>query len=130
MNARLEYYRQLQAISDTVAPYEEDMSDEVRNGVLASKIEEEHKMKDRIATVESKGRYLIHLRDEASNVNTTRTCIICTSPFENGILTSCGHTFCTDCLRLWWGQVSPIPPTSNTPIIAKGCPCKSVMSCG
>ena len=107
MNVRLDYYRQLQAISDTVAPFEEEMDNVVRNGVLASKIEAEGKMQDRIASMASKGRYLVHLRDEASNLNTSRTCIICTSPFENGILTSCGHTFCTDCLRLWWGQVSP-----------------------
>ena len=104
MNLRLEYYRQLQAISDTVAPFEDEMTDAVREGILFNKEQAENLMKARIATLKSKGRYLIHLRDEAMDTQSQRTCIICTSPFENGILTSCGHTYCAECLRLWWGQ--------------------------
>ena len=104
MNLRLEYYRQLQAISDQVAPFEEEMNDAVRNAVLLSKRQAEDKTKARLATLKSKGRYLIHLRDEAADTQAQRTCIICTSLFERGILTSCGHTYCAECLRLWWGQ--------------------------
>ncbi|KAL9099973.1 MAG: hypothetical protein Q9163_004599 [Psora crenata] len=104
MNLRLEYYRQLQAISDQVAPFEEDMDEGVRNAVLVSKQQEEHKMKARLATLKSKGRYLIHLRDEATDMQSQRMCIICTTPFEIGILTTCGHAYCAECLRLWWGQ--------------------------
>ena len=104
MNLRLDYYRQLQAISDTVAPFEDEMSDDVREGILFNKEQAESHMKARIATLKSKGRYLVHLRDEAMDTQSQRTCIICTSPFENGILTSCGHTYCAECLRLWWGQ--------------------------
>ena len=104
MNLRLEYYRQLQAISDTVAPFEEDVSYEAREGILFNKQQAENRLKTRIATLKSKARYLVHLRDEAIDSQSPRICIICTSPFENGILTSCGHTYCTECLRLWWGQ--------------------------
>lgn len=104
MNARLEYYRQLQAISDTVAPYEEDLTEEARHAVLSDKLAAEANLKSRIATLKSKGRYLVHLREEASDVETNRLCIICTSSFENGILTSCGHSYCIDCLRIWWGS--------------------------
>ena len=104
MNLRLEYYRQLQAISDTVAPFEEEMSEEARNDVLSNKQQAESRLKARITTLKSKARYLVHLRDEAMDTQSPRMCIICTSPFENGILTSCGHTYCTECLRLWWGQ--------------------------
>ena len=88
MNLRLDYYRQLQQISDTVAPYEEDLSEEARNDVLRNKLASESRTKARIATLKSKGRYLVHLRDEATNVESQRLCIICQQPFEVGILTS------------------------------------------
>ena len=104
MNLRLEYYRQLQAISDTVAPFEEEMDPETRHEALTYRLESEERMRARIATLKSKGRYLEHIRLEASDTQSQRTCIICTSTFETGVLTSCGHTFCADCLRLWWGQ--------------------------
>ena len=103
MNSRLEYYRQLQQISDTVAAYEEQLDDEARNVALLDKRASEYHLKARIATLKAKGRYLVHLRDEATNVETQRLCIICQTNFEVGILTSCGHSYCIDCLRLWWG---------------------------
>jgi len=109
MNLRLEYYRQLQAISDTVAPYEENMTDEVRTRVLQNKEELENTSKARIATLKSKGRYLVHLRDETGDTETEQTCIICTSDFENGLLTSCGHSYCADCFRLWWASHRTCP---------------------
>lgn len=102
MNLRLEYYRQLQQISDTVAPYEEDLSEEARNLILLDRNTTESRTKARIARLKSKGRYLMHLRDEATNVESHRLCIICQQPFELGILTSCGHSYCIECLRLWW----------------------------
>ena len=104
MNLRLEYYRQLQAISDTVAPYEEELTEEARNTTLLEKQTLERQMKARIATLKSKARYLVHLRDEATNVETQRMCIICQQPFEVGILTSCGHSYCVECLRMWWAS--------------------------
>ena len=104
MNLRLEYYRQLQQISDTVAPYEEDLSEEARNLILLDKIGAESRTQARIARLKSKGRYLVYLRDEASNVESQKLCIICQQPFEVGILTSCGHSYCMECLRLWWAS--------------------------
>lgn len=102
MNLRLEYYRQLQEISDTVAPYDEDLNEEARNVVLLAKKAAESCTKVRIARLKSKGRYLVHLRDEATNLESQKMCIICQQPFEVGILTSCGHSYCIQCLRLWW----------------------------
>lgn len=102
MNLRLEYYRQLQQISDTVAPFEEDLDEEARNVILLDKKASESSLKARIATLKSRGRYLIHLRDEATNTESQKMCIICQQPFEIGVLTSCGHSYCVECLRLWW----------------------------
>lgn len=103
MNLRVEYYRQLQAISDSVAPYEKNMSDAERNMVLEGKEADEDVSRNRIATLKSRVRYLSHLRVEATDAGSERLCIICQSQFENGILTSCGHTYCMDCLKMWWG---------------------------
>ena len=58
MNLRLDYYRQLQQISDTVAPYEEDLSEEMRRATLHDKQASELRTKSRITTLKSKGRYL------------------------------------------------------------------------
>lgn len=104
MNLRLDYYRQLQQISDTVAPYEEDLREEARKIILLDRMTSESHTKARITTLKSKGRYLVHLRDEATNVESQRLCIICQQPFEVGILTSCGHSYCVECLRLWWAS--------------------------
>ena len=102
VDSRLEYYRQLQHISDTVAPYEEDMNEEKLVTTIANMEKTETGIRNRLATLKSRGRYLIHLRDEASSVETERQCIICREQFEKGVLTSCGHSYCVDCGRMWW----------------------------
>ncbi|KAL9119541.1 MAG: hypothetical protein Q9187_003907, partial [Circinaria calcarea] len=102
MNARLEYYRQLQAISDAVAPYEEDLSEDTLRTILEEMKGTEVKLQAKIDTLKARGRYLLHLRDESAAENTQRMCIICQQPFEVGALTSCGHSYCKECLRIWW----------------------------
>jgi E3 ubiquitin-protein ligase SHPRH len=90
MNTRLEYYRQLQFISDTVAPYEGPNTERV----LAKMLEDEEKLSRKIATAKSKRRYLDHLRMEATNQQEQRICVICRETFEIGALTVCGHQYC------------------------------------
>ena len=102
LDSRLEYYKQLQHISDTVTPFEEDLSDEEFGRLMRKMENEEAKLRDRIATFKSRGRYLIHLRDENLSSDTQRQCIICREQFERGVLTSCGHSYCVECIRLWW----------------------------
>lgn len=53
MNARLEYYRQLQAVSDSVLPYEGLMSEEAMQSMLVS----EGKNRQKLSTAEAKHRY-------------------------------------------------------------------------
>jgi len=98
MNTRVEYYRQLQQVSDMVAPYEG-----LNNGtILARMLEEEEKLGRKIATAKSKRRYLDHLKTEASNPQDQRICVICRETFEIGALTVCGHQYCKECIRIWW----------------------------
>lgn len=103
MNSRLEYYRQLQQISDTVAPYEPSFDKETLATTLATMQDAEKNMRDRLAVLKARARYLVHLRDELTLSGSQRLCIICQQPFEVGVLTSCGHSYCVECLRLWWG---------------------------
>ena len=98
MNARLEYYRQLQQVSDMVAPYEGPVDDAIR----AKMLEEEAKLVKQVAAGKAKRRYLDHLRLEATNPKERRICVICQETFEVGALTVCGHQFCKECIQLWW----------------------------
>ncbi len=99
MNARLEYYRQLQQISDTVAPCEEDLDDQATALAEADKVE--RKLHAKIAGFRSTARYLDHLRTENGSQHASRLCTICQQSFEVGVLTSCGHSYCAECLSLW-----------------------------
>ncbi|KAL8658126.1 MAG: hypothetical protein Q9226_001245 [Calogaya cf. arnoldii] len=101
MNARLEYYRQLQHISDTVAPYEEELDDQALAAALAQADAAENKLHAKIAGLKSTARYLDHLRTENAHKEVNRHCIICQQSFEVGVLTSCGHSYCAECLVLW-----------------------------
>lgn len=103
MNARLDYYRQLQQISDALTFNSRDLSNEALVSTLLSIQEVEGRMKDRIATLRARDRYLLHLRNETTTYGSQRMCVICQQPFEVGVLTICGHSFCVECLRLWWG---------------------------
>ena len=113
MNNRLEYYRALQRISDTVAPYQEEEQGKPLNTALFDRVVgEERRREHRIAGLLSKRRYLEHLRaeqDVGSSTQTQRLCIICQSDFENGTLTVCGHQFCKECIRLWWSEHRTCP---------------------
>ncbi|EER42678.1 SNF2 family helicase/ATPase [Histoplasma capsulatum H143] len=85
MNRRLEYYRQLQQISDTVAPYDEDSRGKPLNAALFdSMLDLEDKMQEKISVLKSKHRYLIHLRDDSGAEESGRICVICQSTFEIG----------------------------------------------
>ncbi|ELR01965.1 hypothetical protein VC83_02938 [Pseudogymnoascus destructans] len=98
MNLRVEYYRQLQQISDMVLPLGEDSPPDLPISLL----ETEQKLAAKIATTSSKLRYLVHLKEESKEDAEGKDCLICTAPFENGSLTVCGHIFCKECMGLWF----------------------------
>ena len=55
VDSRLEYYKQLQHISDTVAPFEEDLNDEDFGRLMRKMDNEEVKLRDRIAIFKARG---------------------------------------------------------------------------
>ncbi|KAJ5500538.1 Zinc finger RING-type [Penicillium expansum] len=115
MNNRLEYYRHLQQISDTVAPYDEESAGKpLDESAFSLRLGQEGVIEEKIASLKSKARYLIHLKDGATSDSNDRECIVCRSTFEVGVLTVCGHKYCTDCLRLWWAQHQNCPICKKT----------------
>jgi E3 ubiquitin-protein ligase SHPRH len=114
MNTRMEYYRQLQQVSDTVAPYEGPADQETMNKF----IEEERKLQNKVAAAKSKRRYLNHLKMEATNPEEQRICVICREDFEVGALTVCGHQYCKECIRLWWKQNHSCPICKRRLVLA------------
>ncbi|KAG9245867.1 SNF2 family N-terminal domain-containing protein [Calycina marina] len=101
VNSRLDYYRQLQYLSDAVAPHQAIEGAEVER--MATKmVADEEALAQKIATALSKRRYLEHLKREAANPEEQRACVICRETFEIGALTVCGHQYCKECIGLWW----------------------------
>ncbi|TIB79035.1 hypothetical protein E3Q23_00421 [Wallemia mellicola] len=101
-NSRVLYFKQLQTLSDSVAPLDVESQEEGGKNI-PQEIEES----ERLEAVSTRGiqsnraklNYLYHIRnasDESSN-----ECAICTMSFTNGVITSCGHIFCQSCLNRW-----------------------------
>jgi E3 ubiquitin-protein ligase SHPRH len=96
IKARMEYYNHLQQISDSLSPYAGPKDDDT----LERWIKEETSSRDELRQFEMKEAYFTTLRESGGKIRDP--CIICSSPFEKGILTACGHLFCQSCMQLWW----------------------------
>jgi E3 ubiquitin-protein ligase SHPRH len=101
MNQRLEYYRQFQYISDTVAKYKEELDKnfDAREFIRIKNLRQQKK--DLVAGLKTKHTYLTHLRTE-NQEEAQAECIICQDPIEIGVLTTCGHKYCKVCINTWW----------------------------
>ncbi|KAF2854906.1 ATP-dependent DNA helicase [Plenodomus tracheiphilus IPT5] len=108
MNQRLEYYRQFQHISDTVAKWKEEL-DETLDQRELNKYQKLHaKKRDLVAGLKTKHTYLTHLRTE-NQTEAKPECIICQDIIEIGVLTTCGHKYCKECINTWWHQHRTCP---------------------
>jgi E3 ubiquitin-protein ligase SHPRH len=97
MNARVEYYRQLQAVSDQVDVYQGPRTIADMDLMLR----DESVLANRLDSSRAKHRYLVHLKRTDSKEE-QQLCIICQETFSIGVLTVCGHQFCKECLTLWF----------------------------
>ncbi|KAK4230359.1 putative ATP-dependent helicase IRC20 [Podospora fimiseda] len=102
LNARIEFYRQLQEISDTLGDYQGSEEDEALATALKAIEKQEDSLQSKVEAAEAKHRYLLHLKEADSSTEEQRMCIICQSPFSIGVLTICGHQFCKECITLWF----------------------------
>lgn len=110
MNARVEYYRQLQNVSDMVAPYKGPTTAAEENRLLTA----EEVMSRRLDTSQAKHRYLLHLKAMDAADGEQRQCVICRDNFTLGVLTVCGHQFCKECISLWYRE------HKNCPVCKRG----------
>ncbi|KAK4203745.1 putative SNF2 family helicase/ATPase [Triangularia verruculosa] len=102
LNARLDFYRQLQEVSDFVGDYEGSREEGALQTALQTADKQVQTLQGKLAAAEAKHRYLIHLKETESGSEESKTCIICQSTFSIGVLTVCGHQFCKECITLWW----------------------------
>ncbi|KAH6626934.1 SNF2 family N-terminal domain-containing protein [Chaetomium sp. MPI-SDFR-AT-0129] len=102
VNARIEYYRQLQEVSDTVAEYEGSLEPPALEAALKESEKQEANLQEKLNAAAAKHRYLVFLKEQESNSGEQRMCIICQSAFSVGVLTVCGHLFCKECITLWF----------------------------
>jgi E3 ubiquitin-protein ligase SHPRH len=100
-NQRLQFYKQLQEVSDAVTPYKEDLDEQLDLRALELIMAKEEQQNTSLAQLRTKHRFLMHLRDE-SGAEGPRICVICQCSFENGVLTVCGHQYCKECIGHWW----------------------------
>nr|OQO17621.1 hypothetical protein B0A51_14023 [Rachicladosporium sp. CCFEE 5018] len=108
-NSRLDFYRQLQDLSDAVGPYKEEQDQFLDIEALEAVTAKELQQNNTLAQLKTKYRFLLHLRDESGDRSNSRICVICQSTFENGVLTVCGHQYCKECIQHWWQQHRSCP---------------------
>ncbi|GAA6018304.1 hypothetical protein JCM10207_000797 [Rhodosporidiobolus poonsookiae] len=104
-NVRLNYYRNLQAISDEVA--DPDMGAKNWAGLeneIAALRADENDLALSIAAKQTRRRYLDSLNNPDEVDEEERTCPICADFFHQGILTNCAHLTCANCFRRWYAQ--------------------------
>jgi E3 ubiquitin-protein ligase SHPRH len=99
-NSRVEYYRQLQELSDNVA--EIDIGKQTVEAATSKRMAEERALTTVISQQIGRKRYLDLLNLDQEPQESDRTCIICQTSFYIGSLTNCGHQFCRECLQEWW----------------------------
>jgi E3 ubiquitin-protein ligase SHPRH len=108
MNQRLEYYRQFQHISDTVAKYKEELDETFDEHEFTKYMKLRQRKKEIVAGLKTKHTYLTHLRSE-NQEEAKAECIICQDLIEIGVLTTCGHKYCKVCINTWWHQHRTCP---------------------
>lgn len=114
-NDRIEYFRQLQAINDSVAPI--GLEDQTVEEALAQCIEDYSAMENAVNTRQARQRYLnsiFHADEEEED----KSCVLCKCEFEKGVMLGCVHHFCEDCLLMWTAAkgTNKICPICRAPI--------------
>ncbi|KAB2570056.1 putative ATP-dependent helicase [Lasiodiplodia theobromae] len=109
MNLRVEFYRQLQVLSDQLQPYKDELDETLDREALRAQELKEKRTADRLAGLKTKQRFLLHLKSESNEQDGPRLCVICQSDFDIGVLTVCGHQYCKECFTVWARQHHTCP---------------------
>ncbi|KAI0873624.1 SNF2 family N-terminal domain-containing protein [Hypoxylon argillaceum] len=98
MNSRVEFYRQLQSVSDNVAPLDPEITENLDTSWNRYLIQEAN-VRKQSDHCHSNRRHLLHMREESSIHDPCAIC--CGDDFTLGAVTTCGHTFCKSCIVRW-----------------------------
>lgn len=114
-NARVEYFKQLQQISDSVEAKtytfnQEELSAPAIDAEFDSLFLSLAGARNRLVRGMSRYKYLTTLGPKSEVKEEEEvTCIICQLGITTGSLTSCGHRFCKVCLEMWLARSSTCP---------------------
>lgn len=111
-NTKLEYYSDLQKISDSLISLKE-LDTPSRNGIIRSvkgNVLYQQNL-SRIATIESRYKYLSNLMmlQNTNEENKDIFCTICLGQINTGAMLKCGHYFCQRCILSWLRTRSTCP---------------------
>ncbi|KAI0977361.1 SNF2 family N-terminal domain-containing protein [Xylaria arbuscula] len=99
MNARVDFYRQLQSVSDNVAPLALEMG-ETQLSAWNNYVTQEADLRKKTDYWLSNRRRLLYMKEE--NTDSNDPCAICCgNDFNMGAITTCGHKFCKECIVQW-----------------------------
>ncbi|KAJ7623410.1 SNF2 family N-terminal domain-containing protein [Roridomyces roridus] len=116
-NQRVNYFRQLQEISDSVADVDFETT---AAEALQECATEQRQLAAKINMHRARQRYLDHLSKNRTNTadedEDDRVCILCKCDFIRGFITQCAHVFCEDCTTAWLGKKSKTCPVCRVPI--------------
>ncbi|KIJ47249.1 hypothetical protein M422DRAFT_249098 [Sphaerobolus stellatus SS14] len=98
-NDRIQYFRQLQELSDTVMDAE--WEGYIQEAIDATKAEEDALVTN-INLKRAQGRHLENIsKEQQEDMEEARECTFCQSTFTVGLITPCAHIFCERCLLQW-----------------------------
>ncbi|PVF98205.1 hypothetical protein CPB86DRAFT_825898 [Serendipita vermifera] len=116
-NDRIEYFRQLQALNDSVA------SAEWEEKTLFEAIENckrDYEAAEAIVAARlARQRYLNSIGNPGNEEDEEdqRTCILCKCEFDKGVILGCIHHFCEECIMLWMAKgTNKFCPVCRAPI--------------
>ena len=101
-NARMEFYRQVQAVSDTVLPLDIEAEFKVKavsDVMLAGIHRTEDGLRKKISQAKSRNRYFENLSGKRAEERPA--CVICLEAYEIGVISNCGHSVCKECIIEW-----------------------------
>nr|POE63444.1 putative atp-dependent helicase [Quercus suber] len=104
-NQRLEFYRQLQELSDAVAPHKDELDEQLDLEALQAATLKRDQQTAALQVLKTRNRFLLHLRENS----TPEDCVICRSPITTGVITVCAHQYCKECIGHWWQQHRTCP---------------------
>ncbi|TIA92335.1 hypothetical protein E3P99_00674 [Wallemia hederae] len=115
-NSRVLYFKQLQILSDSVAPLDVESKEENEKDIpreIADAVRVEAVTSRSLQGARAKLNYLHHIKN--SSEEDENECAICTMSFTNGVITACGHISCQACLNRWF-QSRQECPQCRTPL--------------